>query len=539
MADTPRRLPLADALAGLAVAGLVLPEGVAYAGIAGLAPGQALIAAIAGGLIYVLLGRSRFAVIAPTSSSAAILAAAVASLGADPALRLAEASMLVALVGVIFVALALFRLGSLSGFIARPVLRGFAFGLAATIIIRQLPRLAGVKVAGHSVFALLWGLAQAVGAINPASLALGLGALAALVALRQLPRMPGAVLVIVAGIALGGSGWLTPLRVDLAGPIALAMPHWALPPLALLPRLTQLAAPIALILFAESWGTMRSFALAHGDTLDANRELAALGAANLGAALLQGLPVGAGFSASAANAAAGAQSRLAQASAALALLALGLLATRWIALIPEPVLAAVVIAALTHALDPAPIRRLFHLRRDQWVALAAAAGVLVLGVLDGMLAAIALSIATLLYDLAHPSISELGRLGDSHDYVDLARHSAARRVTGMAIFRPNAPLFFANAEPTLAQIAARGRDAPRLVLSLEQSADLDASAVEALGEFAALVARRGQQLTLARAHDAVRLVLRRAGLSHLAASATFSVADAAALAGLDWRDAAV
>lgn len=533
------RTPAADLLAGLAVAGLILPEAVAYAGIAGLAPGHALAAGIAGGLAYAQAGRSRFAVVAPTSSSAAILAAAIASLGADPATRATLAPAMVALVALIFGTLALFRLGSLSGFISRPVLRGFALGLAATIIIRQLPKLAGVHLAGGPVWQTLAGLAGTAPRWNPASIAAGTAALALLVALRRLPQLPGALLVILTGIALGASGLAARWGIELAGPIALAPPALALPPLALVPRLAELAAPIALILFAESWGTMRNLALRHGDALDANRELAALGLANLASAMAQGMPVGAGFSAGAANAAAGAQSRLAQLCAAVALLGLALFAGGWIAQIPEPVLAAVVIAALTHALDPAPIRRLFHLRRDQWVALAAALGVLALGVLSGMLAAIALSIAMLLYDLAHPSISELGRLGESHDFVDLARHGEARRLPGVAIFRPNAPLFFANAEATLSAIAARAHGAGRVVLSLEQSADLDSTAAEALGEFAALLARRGQHLTLARAHDAVRLILRRSGQRKLAESATFSVADAAALAGDGWRDAVV
>ncbi len=526
-------------LTGISVAGLMLPEAVAYAGIAGLAPGRALAAGIAGGLAYSLVGRSRFAVLSATSSSAAILAASIASLGvgsiADPVAsaasepaRAALAAAMVVLVGVIFLGLSLFRLGGLSGFISRPVLRGFAFGLAATIIIKQLPRLLGVQSTGGPIWDILAGLATALPRWNWPSLLLGGAALGALIGFRRVPQWPGALLVILAGIALGVFARPESWGIALAGSVSLIMPAWQFPPLALWPRLAQLALPIALILFAESWGTMRGLALKHGNPLDANRELGAIGIANFAAALVQGMPVGAGFSAGSANEAAGAQSRFAAVAAALALLALALFASRWIARIPEPVLAAVVIAALTHALSLDPILRLFRIRRDQWVVVGAALGVLLLGVLNGMLAAIALSVALLLYDFSRPSISELGRVADSSDFVDLARHDDAKRVPGLGIYRPNAPLFFANAESALRAINARIRtgNAATVVLSLEESNDLDSTALEALGEFAQALAHDGRCLILARTHDAVRDLLTRAGLTELAASGTFSVADA-------------
>jgi MFS superfamily sulfate permease-like transporter len=522
-----------DVLTGLAIAGLMLPEGIAYAQIAGLAPGRALIAAVAGGLVYAAVGRSRFAVVSPTSSAAAILAASLASLPGDAAARDAGATALVAIVGAMFFGFALFRLGSLAGFISRPVLRGFAFGLAVTIIVRQLPKFAGVKVAPGSIRETVVSLAMAWSQWHGASLLLGLGALAALLLLRRVPQAPGTLLVIVAGMALGRFADLDALGIGTAGAVTLTLPAPSLPTgLAEWTRLAQLAAPIALILFAESWGTMRALALKHGDRISPNRELAALGAANVAAAAVQGMPVGAGFSAGSANEAAGATSRLSAAVGAAALLLLALFAAGWIARIPEPILAAVVIAALTHAMSPAPFRRLFRINRDQFIALAAAAGVLAFGVLAGMLTAVGLSIANLLYDLAHPSISELGQVGDSHDFVDVVRHPEAQQLPGLAVFRPNAPLNFANAESVLSMIAGRALDCGKrsIVLSLEESNDLDSTAADALGEFAGALQQAGRRVILARVHDRVREVLDAADLGDLAAGATFSVADAAALA---------
>jgi MFS superfamily sulfate permease-like transporter len=519
-----------DVLTGLAVAGLMLPEGIAYAQIAGLAAGRALIAAVAGGLAYALIGNSRFAVVSPTSSAAAILAASLASLPGDAAARDAAATALVAIVGTMFLGFALFRLGSLAGFISRPVLRGFAFGLAVTIIVRQLPKFTAVPVNSGSIGETLVALVGTMPQWHPASVLLGTVALAALLALRRLPQLPGVLLVILAGIALGRFADLAVLGIATAGTVRLSLAMPSLPAgFSEWSRLAQLAAPIALILFAESWGTMRALALKHGDRLSPNRELAALGTANIAAAAVRGMPVGAGFSAGSANEAAGTTSRVSAAVGSAALLLLALFAADWIARIPEPILAAVVIAALTHALSPTPFLRLFRMNRDLFIAVAAAVGVLALGVLSGMLTAVGLSIANLLYDLAHPSISELGQVGDSHDFVDLARHSDAQRLPGLAIFRPNAPLIFANAESVLSAIGRQAFDCGKasIVLSLEESNDLDSTAADALAEFAVALRQAGRRLLLARVHDRVREVLVSAGLADLAGAATFSVADAA------------
>lgn len=530
------RLALRDVFAGVSVAGLMLPEGVAYAGIAGLAPGWALASGIAGGLAYALAGRSRSAIVSPTSSSATILAASVGALAGgahgDPVIRAALVTTLVAMVGLIFLGLALVRLGNLASFISRPVLAGFAFGLGITIISKQLPRLVGVEAASGPIWTVLGALVSAVGQWNGPSMALGLGALVALIALRRVPQVPGALIVIAVGIGLASVVDAPRLGIALAGPVSLAVPHFAFAPLVLLPRIAQFAAPIALILFAESWGTIRTLGLKHGETADASRELGALGLANIAAALAQGMPAGAGFSVGSANEAAGATNRAAAAIASLALAALALFAAPLIARIPEPVLAAVVIAALTHAVRPAPLVRLFRLDRDQGIALAAAAGVLGLGVLNGMLVAIALSITHLLASLAHPAISALGQVADGHDFVDRATHPDARPVAGAAIYRINAPLFFANAEPSLAAVLARAGNAQTVILSLEESNDLDATAADALGEFAATLAKQGRRLILARLHDAARGVLARAGQEALATAATFSVADAVGAASV-------
>ena len=321
-----------DLIAGLSVAGLLLPESVAYSSIAGLAPQHGLFAAIVGLLAYAAFGRSRYAVVAPTSSSAAILAAAAASVAFDTpqAHREALAFGATILAGIFFLVAAALRLGRLSNFISRPVLRGFAFGLAVTIVARQMPGVLALDGANGSFVHVVVTLALRWRDWNMTSLSIGVAALATLVALRRFPALPGAFIVLVGGILLSYVVDLPALNVRLVGAIDV-VPFWpGLPDLAWREwtRLAEVATPLFLIIYVESWGSMRSLALRHGDGLDANREMLALGLANLLSGLMRGLPVGAGFSASSACEAAGARTRLAGFAAALVMIALILLQTK-------------------------------------------------------------------------------------------------------------------------------------------------------------------------------------------------------------------
>ncbi|WP_426240094.1 SulP family inorganic anion transporter [Pararhizobium sp. DWP1-1-3] len=401
-----------DWIAGLSVAGLMLPEAVAYAGIAGLPPQRAICAAIAGCLAYGLVGRSRFAIVSPTSSSAAILAATLLTLPGTVDDKALLATVLVALVGALFLFASTVRLGNLAGFISRPVLRGFAFGLAITIILRQIPVLAGVPVNASDILHLVTGLVSSVPRWHLPSILVGSTALVALIGLRRVPFLPGAFLVLCGGIAVSAIFDLSHRSVALVGSIPLlpTWPDFSSRQWSEIITLMPFVLPLVLILFAESWGTIRSFSLRHNEPVEANRELGALGLANLASAVVQGMPVGAGFSAGAASEAAGAQSRATAVFAALGLALMIIFASGPVALLPQPVLAAVVIAALTHALDPMPLLRLWRLKRDGYIALGAALGVLVFGVLDGMLVAIALSLAALLRRMASPYVARLGRL---------------------------------------------------------------------------------------------------------------------------------
>ncbi len=520
--------------AGVAIAGLLLPEAVAYAGLAGLDTAQGLAAAIAGCFVYGLFGRSRFAIVAPTSSSAVILAAILA----DPALSVAEKSTLAViatgLVGLLFLGASLLRLGALASFIARPVLHGFAFALALSIIIRQLPLLTGVAVAGRDPFHILGETLRRAAEWNGSSLAVGVAALAALIVSRRFPRLPGAALVLAAAIVAAMLFDLEAHGVASVGRMDFVLLLPGLPDFAAadLPHVARLCLPLVLILFAESWGTVRSLSLRRGDAVDADQELRALGLANLASALMRGMPVGAGFSAGSASEAAGAQSRFAALFAAILLALLVGFGLEIIARLPEPVLAAVVIAALLHALDPTPFVQLNRVDRDQYLAIIAALGVFLAGILNGMLIAIALSFLLLVHRLSSRHVILLGRLRGGHDFVDIDRHPDAAPVADIVILRPAQPLFFGNADPVLGEVARKARlavAARGIVVSLEETFDLDSTALDALQEFDAAMRRSGRDVVYARVHDRVRDLLSAAGAVDMAARGAFSVDDAVAL----------
>jgi MFS superfamily sulfate permease-like transporter len=522
-----------DALAGFSVAGLLLPSAIAYAAIAGLSPDHAIVATVAGLAVYAAIGRSRFAMVAPTSSSAAILAALVSSMesrGLQSA-EIADAAVLAA--GFCFLVAGVARAGALSSFISRPVLQGFTFGIAITITAKQLPAITGVPGNGLGVLPLCAQLLTHAPQWHPISVLIGVVSLILLFVLKRFRGVPASALILCVGVALSWLVNLPLLHVALVGEIAVVLPHPAWPGLTLdaWTRVLELALPLFLILFAESWSSIRGLALRHGDTVIANRELLALGCANAVSGLLQGMPVGAGFSASSAAESAGARSRLTGLAAMVILLMLVIFGRSLVALLPSPVLATVVIASLFHALDPAPLVRLWRIGRDQYVATAAVVAVIFLGVLDGMLVAVGLSLLALLQRLSGTRIEQLGRISGTHDFVSQARYGNTLTDPGVLVVRPAELLFFANAEQVLTAVASQAKaDAAVkfVILSLEESPDLDSTALDALVDFDARLTKQGQKLLLARTRDRIRDLLAAVGGKELASDARcfHSVADA-------------
>jgi len=517
-----------DLLAGLAISGLVVPEALAYAGIAGAPPLSGLMAAIAGMISYALLGTSRYAIVAATSSSAAVLAAALPAIpGMTVGEQMALSAALVISSGLLFLLCSVLGLGAMAAFIARPVVRGFSLGIAAIISVRQFATLCGLHAAHTAVLPLLLELFARRAQWHVPSLLLGLVALASLLLLRRVPRMPATLVVLALGTTclplLGAHG----AGIGVVGPIEMTGVHPRLPelPLDAWFHTAGVSLALMLVLFAESYGAVRSCALRHGDTINVNRELLGLGAANVVAGLFQGLPVGAGYSATYANESLGARSRLAGVVAAAGVVATLCFLRPWVARIPEPVLAAIVIYSMRHALGFAPLRPYLAWKRDRAVLAVAVGAVLCFGILNGLLVAIGASLVLLIRELSQPRFSVLGRLGGGHDFVSITAHQGAVTIPGMLILRPEEPLFFGNVEAVLDKAATQLAAAPAthmLILSLEESPDLDGTAIEALGQFAAQLRRKGCELRLARLKDPVLEVLDAAALPGLTGAALSS-----------------
>jgi len=508
---------LKDLLAGCAIAGLLLPEAVAYANIGNVPPQAGIVALLAGLALYGVIGNSRFAVVSSTSSSAAVLAAVTLSAsGGNPAARLLLGAGIVVMSGLFFLVASAARLGNMSDFIAKPVLRGFTFGLAITIVLKQCGLALQVSPVHSDAPRYLWELLKASGQWHPYGGVLAIVALAVLYVLKRWPRVPATLVVIVLAILLGHAVDLAHYGIAQVGRIDLAHIGFGVPGLERTQwlRCGELAFAMMLIIYAESYGSIRGFALKHDDPFSPNRDLAALGASNLLSGLVGGMPVGAGYSATSANEAAGAQTRVAAWVAAAVIALMVALLLPQIALIPEPVLAAIVIHAVGHTINPGVFAPYIKWRRDRFLVLGACLAVLLLGVLDGLLLAIAVSLLWTLRNLSEPNVSVLGRLGDTHDFVDTRSHKDAQPVPDMLIVRPEAPLFFANVERVLAYLrtlnASQGASVRHTIISLEESADIDGSTIEALLTYAGELTRDGRQLVLARLKPRALRVLTRA-----------------------------
>ena len=506
------RLPNpSDWVAGLSIAGLLLPEAVAYSRIGNLPMQSGIIALFAGLLCYGMLGKSRFAIVSATSSSAALLAASVLPLtGDDEALRMLFAYGLVMVTGMMFIVAAMAKVGSITDFIAKPVLRGFSFALAFVITVHQFALFVNVKPTHTDVPRYVFALVEYIPQWNWAGLALGVWSLLLIQWLSRYRYVPAGLIVIALGMVLGYMLPLSNHGIHLIGNIEIQL---SAPSVAKLSysdwmRLFELGVAMLLIVYAESYSSIRTFAIKHKDEVAPNRDLLALGVSNLVSGAFHGMPVGAGYSATAANESAGAVSRWAGLVAALCVLMMLLFLLPWLAYTPEPVLAAIVIHAVSHSLSFNKLKPYFKWERDRFIVLFAIGSVLVLGVLDGLLVAIGISLLMTLKRFSSSSLSELGCYRDGHDYLTLASSNDVHTIPNILILRPNEPLFFANIERVVAEIQRRVKSLNSavvitVILSLEETPDLDSTTLESLNELMMSFEHNHNHLILARLKEAV------------------------------------
>ncbi|MFP2959311.1 SulP family inorganic anion transporter [Myxococcus sp. 1LA] len=511
-----------DTVGALTVTALLIPEGMAYAELAGLPPTAAFYAAPAGLVLYALFGSSRQLIVAVSAAVAVLSAATVGALAQAGSPRFVVLTAALALMaGLISLLAGVLRLGRIAQFFSASVLTGFVFGLALIIAIKQVPKLFGIEGSEGNFFERLWFLLTHLGGTHPATLLVGAGSLIVLLALgRVSKRLPAALVVLALSIAVTALFGLDARGVGVVGQVQAGLVPPQVPDVGLgdLLRLLPGASGIALVAFAEAIGPARMLAARHRYEVDANRELVGLGAANVGAGLFQGFSIGCSLSKSAANDAAGARTEVSAMLAAGFTLLVALFLTPLFRLLPEATLGAIVVVAVSGMMDVPEMRRLYRMRRADFLgAFVALVGVLALDVLPGLLLAVGVSLFLMVYRASVPRLSELGRVPGALAFGDVRQTPRPLTIPGMLMLRPNEGIFFANATSLRDEIMTRVRHAgPSLhavLLDLEVTADLDVPGADMLAALHDDLARRRVTLMLTRVMAPTGRMLERTGVT--------------------------
>ena len=517
-----------DLVAGLTVWAVLVPEALAYASIAGVSPVVGLYAAPGALLFYAAFGSSRQLVTGPMAATAALSAAAVGSLAAGGSAAYVQLTITLAItVGIIAIAAGLLRLGFLANFISEPVLKGFIIGLALTIIVGQIPKLFGIPKGEGDFFAQLWHLLTNLGQTNGTTLLVGAASLALVLALRRWPVVPGSLVTVLLGIAAVHVFDLASHGVKIVGAIQSGLPSFGLPNVAAHSYLDLAPAAVGVMLvgFAEALGAGKTYAAKEHYEIDPNRELIALGAANIGAGLSSGMVVNGSLSKTAVNASAGAKSQLSSLVVAVLTVITLVFLTGLFEDLPDATLAAVVIAALIDLVDVRSLVRLYNLhtaglgriygfaaRPDFLSAVAALLGVLIFDTLPGLFIGIAVSIVLLLYRASRPNIAVLGRVpGPEGDFDDVQRNPHNEPVPGVAVLRVESGLFYANADAVRKDVLAHAGDGTKaIVLDGQTVPFIDVTAAQMLESVAEDLDHDGIEFLLARDVGQVRDIVKRA-----------------------------
>ncbi len=507
-----------DVAAGVVLTAMLVPVGIAYAQASGVPAIYGLYATIVPLLAYALCGPSRILVLGPDSSLAALILAVVAPLsGGDPARAIAVASLMAVVAGVVCIAAGLLRLGFVTELLSKPIRYGYMNGIALTVLVSQLPRLAGADADGGPLET-LWAFTRALldGRWHGATLALGVATLALILALKPSPRVPGILLAVV--LATAAVAWLDlgAAGVAVMGEVPQGLPTFAVPWPGGVDLLHVVAGgvAIALVSFADTSVLSRTYAARLRTPVDPNQEMVGLGAANLAAGFLQGFPVSSSSSRTPVAEAAGARTQLAGVVGALGVAALLLATPDLLHDLPTAALAAVVIASALGLFEFADLRRIHRLQAwEFWLSMACFAGVVVLGPIPGIGLAVVLAVIEFLWDGWRPHFAVLGRVDGLRGYHDVARYPQARRVPGLLLFRWDAPLFIANAE-WFQQSILRAIDAApdrirRVVVAAEPVTSIDVTSADMLRELAATLGQAGIELHFAEMKDPVKDKIRQ------------------------------
>jgi high affinity sulfate transporter 1 len=514
---------LHDVVAGLVLATMLIPVGIAYAIASGLPGIYGLYATIVPLLVYALFGPSRILVLGPDSALAAVILGVVVPLSSgDPLRAVTLASMMAIVSGAICILAGIVRLGFVTELLSKPIRYGYMNGIALTVLISQVPKLFGFSIESEGPLRSLWTIAAAIveGRTNWVAFTIGIGTLVVILLLQNNKRLPGILIAVVGATAIVGMLDLgAHSGVAVLGPLPQGLPSFALPWLSyndIVPVLIGGAA-IALVSFADTSVLSRAYAARMGEHVDPNQEMVGLGAANLATGFFQGFPISSSGSRTPVAEAAGARTQLTSVVGALAIAFLLLVAPNLLQHLPTAALAAVVIGAALGLLEVTDLKRIYRIQRwEFWLSIVCFVGVAVLGVIPGIGLAIAIAVIEFLWDGWRPHSAVLGRAQGVKGYHDITRYPDARQIPGLVLFRWDAPLFFANAEffkeRVLEAVAKSPMPVRWLVVAAEPVTSVDVTAGDTIAELDKMLHEMGIEFCFAELKDPVKDKLKRFGL---------------------------
>jgi high affinity sulfate transporter 1 len=514
-----------DLIAGVVLTTLLVPQGMAYAELAGLPPITGLYTSIMCLLGYAVFGPSRILVLGPDSSLGPMIAATILPLMAaegDPERAVALASALALMVAAIMIVAAVVKLGFIADLISKPTMIGYMNGLALTILVGQLPKLFGFSVDADSFLAEVVGFVKGLanGEAVGAAAAVGIAGIAVILVLqRWLPKVPAVLVMVVLAIAAASAFHLAGQGVSLVGVLPKGLPPITIPDVGVsdLGPLFAGALGIALVSLADTISTASAFAARTGQEIQGNGEMIGIGAANLAAGFFQGFPVSTSGSRTAVAERSGAKTQLTGVVGAVLILVMIVFIPGLFRNLPQPALAAVVITASLSLADIPATVRLWRQRKVEFLlSVAAFLGVVLLGVLPGIAIAVALSILNVFRRAWRPYETELGLVAGLEGYHDVHSYPAAEQLPGLVIYRFDAPLFFANAKTFRDEVRRLARTDPPpvwIVIAAEPVTDVDTTAADVLTDLDESLNAQGISLVFAELKDPVRAKIERYGLT--------------------------
>jgi high affinity sulfate transporter 1 len=512
-----------DLIAGVVLAAMLVPVGIAYAVASGVPGIYGLYATIVPLLAYALFGPSRILVLGPDSSLAAVILGVVLPLSSgDPFRAVALASMMAVVSGIVCILAGIVRLGFVTELLSKPIRYGYMNGIALTVLISQLPKLFGFSIESAGPLRNLSAIAEAIlaGKANWMAFAIGAGTLAVILLLKNSQRLPGMLIAVVGAttvVAVFDLG--TRADVSVLGPLPQGLPGFAIPWINsadVIPILTGGRA-IALVSFADTSVLSRAYAARTATKVDPNQEMVGLGAANLAAGFFQGFPISSSSSRTPVAEAAGARTQLTGVVGAVTVALLLLVVPNLLEDLPAAALAAVVIASAIGLIEVTDLGRIFRIQRwEFWLSIACLAGVAVLGAIPGIGMAIVIAVMEFLWDAWRPYSAVLGRAEGIEGYHDITRYPDASQIPGLILFRWDAPLFFANAELFKERVLHATAKSPTparwFVVAAEPITSVDVTAADTLAELDTTLHAAGVELCFAELKDPVKDKLKRFGL---------------------------